>query len=75
MNGLASVTGVVKWNSNGGDYGFIVPDGDGEDERQIFIHISDAPEGIETIAAGQRYRFSIETNKKGLRASNIFIAA
>ena len=73
MNGLASVTGSVKWNSNKGDYGFIVPDG--EDERQIFIHISDAPEGIETIAAGQRYRFSIETNKKGLRASNIFIAA
>ncbi len=48
MNGLASVTGSVKWNSNKGDYGFIVPDG--EDERQIFIHISDAPEGIETIA-------------------------
>ena len=73
MNGLASVTGVVKWNSNKGDYGFIVPDG--EDERQIFVHISDAPEGIETIARGQRYRFSIKTSEKGLRASNIFSAA
>lgn len=69
MDLSANVTGAVKWSSDNGDYGFIALDSDAD--STVFIHISDVPEGIKKIEAGQRFRFAVMPNKKGPRAANV----
>lgn len=61
--------GVVKWFSNAKGYGFIEPEGGGED---IFAHFSaiDA-EGYRTLKEGQKVEFELTEGPKGLSASNI----
>lgn len=62
-------TGIVKWFNNAKGYGFILPDGGGDD---IFAHYSCiVMEGYKTLRAGQPVRFDAVPGPKGLHASNI----
>lgn len=61
--------GKVKWFNNAKGFGFIVPDGGGED---IFAHYSTIQmDGYRTLKAGQEVNFEVENGPKGLHAENI----
>lgn len=63
-------TGVVKWFNETKGYGFIKPDGGGED---LFAHFSEIKlEGFKTLAENQRVEFEVTQGRKGLQASNIY---
>ena len=65
-------TGTVKWFNDSKGFGFITPDGGGED---LFAHFSAIQSnGFKTLAEGQRVSFDITTGPKGKQASNIQIA-
>ncbi len=62
-------TGTVKWFNNAKGYGFILPDGGGED---LFAHFSTITmEGYKTLKAGQSVSFEVTPGPKGLHATNI----
>lgn len=62
-------TGTVKWFNNAKGYGFILPDGGGDD---LFAHYSAIEmEGYRTLKAGQQVTFDIVEGDKGLHATNI----
>lgn len=54
-------TGTVKWFDAGRGYGFIQPDGGGDD---VFVHISQTP-GQQGLQERQRVNFVIGTGPKG----------
>ena len=62
-------TGVVKWFNESKGFGFITPDGGGED---LFAHFSaiNMP-GFKTLKDGQRVTFDVVPGKKGQQAANI----
>ena len=61
--------GTVKWFNNAKGYGFILPDGGGED---LFAHYSSVEmDGYKTLKAGQSVQFEIIEGPKGLQATNI----
>ncbi|SMF31452.1 cold-shock DNA-binding protein family [Alteromonadaceae bacterium Bs31] len=62
-------TGTVKWFNNAKGFGFILPDGGGED---LFAHYSSIDmEGYRTLKAGQAVTFETEQGDKGLHAKQI----
>jgi len=62
-------TGTVKWFNNAKGFGFICPEGGGED---IFAHYSTIQmDGYRTLKAGQQVRFDLQEGPKGYHASNI----
>ena len=63
------VTGTVKWFNDAKGYGFITPDGGGED---LFAHFSAIQmNGFKTLKEGQKVVFEIVSGPKGKQASNI----
>ncbi len=61
--------GKVKWFNNAKGYGFILPEGGGED---LFVHYSAIQmDGYKTLKAGQDVQFEIVEGPKGLHAVNI----
>ena len=61
--------GTVKWFNNAKGYGFILPDGGGDD---LFAHYSAIQmDGYKTLKAGQPVEFDIIEGPKGLQATNI----
>ena len=65
-------TGIVKWFNDSKGFGFITPEGGGED---LFAHFSAIQSnGFRTLAEGQRVSFDVTTGQKGKQASNIQIA-
>jgi cold shock protein len=62
-------TGVVKWFNESKGFGFITPDGGGED---LFAHFSaiNMP-GFKTLKDGQKVSFDVVPGKKGQQAANI----
>ena len=61
--------GTVKWFNNAKGYGFILPDGGGDD---LFAHYSSIQmDGYKTLKAGQSVEFEIIEGPKGLQATNI----
>ncbi len=62
-------TGTVKWFNDSRGFGFIAPDGGGED---LFAHYSAINmSGFKTLKEGQKISFEITHGPKGRQASNI----
>jgi CspA family cold shock protein len=62
-------TGTVKWFNDAKGFGFITPDGGGED---LFAHFSEIrTEGFKTLQENQKVTFEVKTGPKGKQAANI----
>ncbi|MEN9545054.1 MAG: hypothetical protein RLZZ598_1887 [Pseudomonadota bacterium] len=62
-------TGTVKWFNDAKGFGFIEPEGGGED---VFAHFSAIQmEGFRTLKQGSRVRFELVDGPKGNLAQNI----
>ena len=56
-------TGAVKWFNPAKGFGFIEPDGGGED---AFVHISAVEQaGLSTLQEGQKVNFEIQPGRNG----------
>ena len=56
-------TGTVKWFNPAKGFGFIEPDGGGED---AFVHISAVERaGLSTLQEGQKVNFEIQPGRNG----------
>ena len=62
-------TGTVKWFNNSKGFGFITPDGGGED---LFAHFSAIQsDGFKSLDEGQKVEFDVEEGQRGPQAVNI----
>lgn len=62
-------TGTVKWFNDSKGFGFISPEGGGDD---LFAHFSAIQgTGFKTLKEGQRVSFDVTRGPKGLQATNI----
>lgn len=62
-------TGTVKWFNDSKGFGFITPDGGGQD---LFAHFSAIQgQGFKTLSENQRVTFDVTSGPKGQQASNI----
>lgn len=62
-------TGTVKWFNDSKGFGFITPDGGGED---LFAHFSAIiATGYKSLKEGDRVTFDVTEGPKGKQASNI----
>jgi len=66
---ISMATGKVKWFNDAKGFGFITPDGGGED---LFAHFSAIQGGgFKTLKEGQAVSFDVTTGPKGKQAANI----
>lgn len=62
-------TGVVKWFNNAKGFGFVSPDGGGDD---VFAHFSAIEmDGYKSLRQGQKVEFDVSHGPKGLFAQKI----
>lgn len=62
-------TGTVKWFNNTKGWGFVEPQGGGED---IFVHFSAIQgTGFKSLTAGQAVSFGVEKGERGLHATEV----
>jgi cold shock protein len=62
-------TGTVKWFNEAKGFGFVTPDGGGED---LFVHFSAiAGTGFKTLAENQKVSFDVVPGPKGKQAANL----
>ena len=62
-------TGIVKWFNNSKGFGFITPDGGGED---LFAHFSSITmDGYKSLREEQRVSFDIVNDPKVKQSANI----
>ena len=66
---MTTQTGTVKWFNETKGYGFITPDGGGQD---LFAHFREIKgDGFKTLAENQRVEFLVTQGPKGNQASSI----
>ena len=66
-----SSSGTVKWFNNAKGYGFIEPQGGGDD---VFVHYSAIKsEGYRTLSEGQSVTYDAEQGPKGYHATQVFL--
>jgi cold shock protein len=64
------VIGTVKWFNGAKGYGFIEQEGGGD----VFVHYSAIRgEGFRNLEEGQKVEFSVEQDRKGLRAIDVHV--
>ena len=64
-------TGEVKWFNNTKGWGFIIPEGGGED---IFVHFSAIQgTGYKTLNPGQQVSFELLKTERGHHANNVMV--
>jgi len=64
-----STTGTVKWFNDSKGFGFITPDGGGDD---LFVHFSEIDsKGFKTLQEKQRVTFEVKTGPKGKQAAQV----
>ncbi len=62
-------SGTVKWFNEAKGYGFITPEGGGDD---LFAHFREIQgSGFKTLNEGERVEFEVRTGPKGLQAAQI----
>ena len=62
-------TGVVKWFNDAKGFGFITPEGGGED---LFAHFKEIQgTGFKTLKEGQRVQYIPQRGQKGMQATQI----
>ncbi len=62
-------TGTVKWFNNSKGYGFITPEGGGQD---LFVHMNDIQmDGYKTLRENQNVKFEITEGEKGPAATKV----
>ena len=62
-------TGTVKWFNDSKGFGFITPDGGGDD---LFAHFSAiVDDGYKSLKEGEKVEFEVTEGPKGKQASNI----
>ena len=66
---MSNATGVVKWFNDAKGYGFITPEGGGED---LFAHFKEIQgTGFKTLKEGQRVQYVAARGQKGMQATQI----
>jgi CspA family cold shock protein len=69
---FAMATGTVKWFNDAKGFGFITPDGGGED---LFVHFSSIQgNGFKSLQENQKVTFEVTQGPKGKQASNVMPA-
>ena len=62
-------TGIVKWFNDAKGFGFITPEGGGED---LFAHFKEIQgTGFKTLKEGQRVQYIAQRGQKGMQATQI----
>jgi CspA family cold shock protein len=62
-------TGTVQWFNDAKGFGFITPDGGGED---LFAHFSEGQgSGLKSLQENQKVNFEVKQGPKGTQAANI----
>jgi CspA family cold shock protein len=70
---MMTKTGTVKWFNDSKGYGFIAPDGGGED---LFAHFREIRgDGFRSLAENQRVQFDVAQGPRGAQATNIQMVA
>lgn len=70
---MTTRTGTVKWFSDSKGYGFIAPDGGGED---VFAHFREiSGDGFRSLAENQRVQFDTVQGPRGGQATGIVALA
>lgn len=62
-------TGTVKWFNDEKGFGFITPEGGGED---LFVHFKAIQgDGFKSLKEGQRVSYVAEKGQKGMQAAQV----
>lgn len=66
-------TGTVKWFNSTKGFGFITPDGGGDD---LFIHFKNiVSDGFKSLNDGDKVEYNVEKGAKGMEAKSVKVVS